>query len=156
MQLWFLNWCLKCNGVIKQALPYQVEWRTWQAAQGLWVSPSDRKYSYLWWQTVPHHKRCTVSIHDKKNKTTFLKTLRWTFQHRPFSSNKSSLTSLAFGSSGAWASFVCLIFSTIFLRNEWLLFSFFVISTSNMNHKHLVKVRAQDLMRSEMTSALCN
>lgn len=53
----------------------------------------------------------------------------------------SSLTSLAFGSSGAWASFVCLIFSTIFLKNEWLLFSFFVISTSNMNHKHLVNVR---------------
>lgn len=54
---------------------------------------------------------------------------------------RSSPTSFAFGSSGAWASFVCLMFSTIFLRNEWLLFSFFVISTSNMNHKHLVKIR---------------
>lgn len=29
------------------------------------------------------------------------------------------------------------MFSTIFLKNEWLLFSFFVIKTSSMNHKHL-------------------
>lgn len=59
----------------------------------------------------------------------------------------SSLTSLALGSSGAWASFVCLMFSTIFLKNEWLLFSFFVISTSNMNHKHLVRVSERERWR---------
>lgn len=47
------------------------------------------------------------------------------------------MTSLVLGSSGAWASLVCLMFSTIFLRKAWLLFSFFTISTSSINHKHL-------------------
>lgn len=46
-------------------------------------------------------------------------------------------TSLAFASSGDCASLVCLMFSTIFLRKAWLLFSFLVISTSSMNQRHL-------------------
>lgn len=51
--------------------------------------------------------------------------------------NKGMCTSLAFASSGHCASLVCLMFSTIFLRKAWLLFSFLVIRTSSMNHRHL-------------------
>lgn len=53
------------------------------------------------------------------------------------SNQKVSPTSFIFWSSGPWASLVCLIFSTIFLINAWLLFSFLAINISSMNHRHL-------------------
>lgn len=52
-------------------------------------------------------------------------------------------TSFIFVSSGPWASFVCLIFSTIFLINAWLLFSFLAINISRTNQRHLKKNRKE-------------
>lgn len=46
-------------------------------------------------------------------------------------------TSLILGSSGHCPSFVCFMFSTIFLINAWLLFSFLAIRISKTNHKAL-------------------
>lgn len=47
------------------------------------------------------------------------------------------VTSLVLGSVGAWASFVCLIFSTIFRMKAWLLFSFLAMIISRTNHRAL-------------------
>lgn len=46
-------------------------------------------------------------------------------------------TSLVLGSLAAWASFVCLMFSTIFLMKAWLLFSFLAMMISRTNHRAL-------------------
>lgn len=46
-------------------------------------------------------------------------------------------TSLVLASSTAWASFDCLMFSTIFLIKAWLLFSFLDMMISRMNHRAL-------------------
>lgn len=46
-------------------------------------------------------------------------------------------TSLVLTSVGHWASFVCLIFSTIFLMKAWLLFSFLAMMISRTNHRAL-------------------
>lgn len=50
---------------------------------------------------------------------------------------RSNATSLVLGSAGAWASLVCLIFSTIFLMKAWLLFSFLAMMISRTNHRAL-------------------
>lgn len=55
-------------------------------------------------------------------------------------------TSLVLGSVGACASFVCLIFSTIFLMKAWLLFSFLAMIISRTNHRALTR-------RGSLTSA---
>lgn len=66
-------------------------------------------------------------------------------------------TSLVLGSLAAWASFVCLIFSTIFLIKAWLLFSFLAMIISRTNHRALVEEEGRcQISKSQFQPYFCS
>lgn len=67
----------------------------------------------------------------------------------PAGEGRPAITSLVLGSAGAWASFVCLMFSTIFLMKAWLLFSFLAMMISRTNHRALAAKQRPSLAQEQ-------